>query len=239
MAKSSSRATPRRAAAASIFAAIARLFRFTTAFSAIVARDVVLEDIRQQVAAGAAHITFGDPDFFNGVGHALPLIEALHRGISGAHLRRDYQNRASAEHREHLATLRDTGCLFVTSAVESIDDAILDRWQRIIRAPIFSRRRGASAKLGLTAPADVCAVYALDDARKFLRASRFSSRARPRRKCRADPAGDSPADSRGLAPSGFGPTSGLVGPFDDSALAYPWNHADPRVDALCINFREL
>jgi hypothetical protein len=25
----------------------------------------------------------------------------------------------------------------------------------------------------------------------------------------------------------------LVGPFDPAALAYPWRHADPRVDALC------
>ena len=45
----------------------------------IVQRDVVLEDIRRQVAAGAEHITFGDPDFFNGPGHAMPIVEALHR----------------------------------------------------------------------------------------------------------------------------------------------------------------
>ena len=45
----------------------------------IVDREVVLADIRQQVTAGAQHITFGDPDFFNGVGHAVPLVEALHR----------------------------------------------------------------------------------------------------------------------------------------------------------------
>ncbi len=44
----------------------------------IVQRDIVLEDIRRQVAAGAAHITFGDPDFFNGPGHAIPIVEALH-----------------------------------------------------------------------------------------------------------------------------------------------------------------
>ena len=44
----------------------------------VVQRDIVLEDIRRQVAAGAAHITFGDPDFFNGPGHAIPIVEALH-----------------------------------------------------------------------------------------------------------------------------------------------------------------
>ena len=41
----------------------------------VVQQEVVLADIRQQVAAGAEHITFGDPDFFNGPGHAM-----AHRG---------------------------------------------------------------------------------------------------------------------------------------------------------------
>ena len=45
----------------------------------IVDRDIVLEDIRRQVEAGAEHITFGDPDFFNGPGHAIPLVEEFHR----------------------------------------------------------------------------------------------------------------------------------------------------------------
>ena len=45
----------------------------------IVQREVVLEDIRRQVAAGAQHITFGDPDFFNGIGHATELVRALQR----------------------------------------------------------------------------------------------------------------------------------------------------------------
>src|SRR5579871_4363707 len=37
----------------------------------VVQPEVVLNDIRQQVAAGARHVTFGDPDFFNGPAHAL------------------------------------------------------------------------------------------------------------------------------------------------------------------------
>ena len=45
----------------------------------IVQADVVIEDIRRQVSAGAEHITFGDPDFFNGPGHAMAIVEALHR----------------------------------------------------------------------------------------------------------------------------------------------------------------
>ena len=45
----------------------------------VVQPDVVLADIRQQVSAGAEHITFGDPDFFNGPTHAIRIVDALHR----------------------------------------------------------------------------------------------------------------------------------------------------------------
>jgi radical SAM superfamily enzyme YgiQ (UPF0313 family) len=91
----------------------------------IVQRDVVLEDIRRQVAAGAEHITFGDPDFFNGIGHALAIVRALREEFPD--LTYDVTIKIShlQEHAEHLPTLRDTGCLFVTSAVESLDDRVL------------------------------------------------------------------------------------------------------------------
>src|SRR5216683_5233313 len=45
----------------------------------VVEREIVLEDIRQQIAAGARHITFGDPDFFNGPSHAISIVKAMHR----------------------------------------------------------------------------------------------------------------------------------------------------------------
>src|ERR1700675_2028180 len=93
----------------------------------IVSRDVVMADVRQQVAAGAQHISFGDPDFFNGIRHAMELIEAFHAEFPGV----TYDVTIKIEHlrkqEQHLARLRDTGCLFVISAVESVDDAILER----------------------------------------------------------------------------------------------------------------
>jgi hypothetical protein len=92
----------------------------------IVQPEVVLADIRQQVAAGAQHITFGDPDFFNGPGHAIPLVEALHREFP--HL--TYDVTIKVEHlrqqARHLPTLKETGCLFITSAVEALDERILE-----------------------------------------------------------------------------------------------------------------
>ena len=44
----------------------------------VVQRDVVLDDIRQQIDQGASHVTFGDPDFFNGPTHAMRIVEQLH-----------------------------------------------------------------------------------------------------------------------------------------------------------------
>ena len=49
----------------------------------VVQPDVVLADIAAQVAAGAQHITFGDPDFFNGPTHAVRVVEALHAAHPG------------------------------------------------------------------------------------------------------------------------------------------------------------
>ena len=45
--------------------------------------DVVLGDVRAQIAAGAQHISFGDPDFFNGPSHAKRIVERRARECPG------------------------------------------------------------------------------------------------------------------------------------------------------------
>jgi radical SAM superfamily enzyme YgiQ (UPF0313 family) len=91
----------------------------------VVSPEVVLADVSAQVAAGAEHITFGDPDFFNGPTHATRIIRALHDAHPGV----TYDVTIKVEHllkrRDLLPLLRETGCLFVTSAVESLDDRVL------------------------------------------------------------------------------------------------------------------
>lgn len=93
----------------------------------VVAAETVLEDIRRQVAAGAGHITFGDPDFFNGPSHGVRIVEALH----AEHPDLTYDVTIKVEHllkhRDLLPVLARTGCLFVTTAVESTEDLVLER----------------------------------------------------------------------------------------------------------------
>ncbi len=91
----------------------------------VVPEQVVLADVRQQVEAGARHITFGDPDFLNGVGHAMKIAQQLH----AAHHRVTFDITTKIEHvlryRRHFPELRDLGCIFVVSAVESLSDRVL------------------------------------------------------------------------------------------------------------------
>lgn len=96
----------------------------------VVQPDVVLADVAAQVAAGAQHITFGDPDFFNGPKHAARVIEALHDAHPGLTYDVTIKVEHLLRHRELLPRLRDTGCLFVTSAVESLDDRVLARLEK-------------------------------------------------------------------------------------------------------------
>src|SRR5262249_14517705 len=87
-----------------------------------VSRQIVLADIRQQVAAGARHVTFGDPDFLNGPTHALKLCRELHAEFP--ELTFDFT--AKIEHlereRERLAEFAELGCLYIISAAESLSD---------------------------------------------------------------------------------------------------------------------
>ena len=91
-----------------------------------VPRDLVLADAEQQIAAGASHLTFADPDFLNGPRHAIELARELHR----RHPHVSFDATIKVEHLlqqprlvEELGRL---GGLFVVSAFESVNDRVLE-----------------------------------------------------------------------------------------------------------------
>jgi radical SAM superfamily enzyme YgiQ (UPF0313 family) len=198
----------------------------------VVQREVVLEDIRRQVAAGARHITFGDPDFFNGPTHAMRIVEAFHAEFPDVTYDATIKIQHLKLHRDLLRPLRDTGCLFVTSAVESIDDAVLAKleknhtrrdffevaeWMReagLNLQPTFiafmpwTTREGYGALLRALAELELVENTApVQLALRLLvtQGSRLLELDDIRR---------------------------VIGPFDPKALVYPWVHSDPAVDSL-------
>jgi len=91
----------------------------------IVPVETVLADIEQQVAMGATHVTFGDPDFLNGPGHARRIVEALHNRFPSLTYDVTIKVEHLVDHSDLLGLLKTTGCLWITSAVESFDDRVL------------------------------------------------------------------------------------------------------------------
>jgi len=82
---------------ASIFAGTARLCRCTTARFAWSNAKSFLQISSSRLLAGARHITFGDPDFFNGPAHALSIVEAMHREFPELSYDVTIKNRTPAE----------------------------------------------------------------------------------------------------------------------------------------------
>ena len=90
-----------------------------------VPREIVLADIRQQVEAGARHVTFGDPDFLNGPTHALAVARELHAEWPDVTFDVTAKIEHLLRHRAHLPALAAAGCLFIVSAAESLSDTVL------------------------------------------------------------------------------------------------------------------
>lgn len=93
----------------------------------IVAEDDVLRDVDRVVDLGARHVTFADPDFFNGVHHSLRVVRAMHRRHPDLTFDCTVKVEHVLRHTDVWGELAQSGCLFVVSAFESTDDATLAR----------------------------------------------------------------------------------------------------------------
>lgn len=199
----------------------------------VVQKEVVLEDIRQQVQAGAEHVTFGDPDFFNGVGHSLAIVQELHR----RHPEITYDVTIKIEHllkhQQHLPRLRDTGCLFVTSAVEAVDDRILALLDKGHTRLDFVSVAQLFADVGLVLNPTFVAFTpwtTLEGYRDLLRAMADLNLVESVAPIQLGMRLLITANSRLLELTDI---RNWVGQFDRDSLAYPWRHHDPHMDELC------
>lgn len=202
----------------------------------VVQRDVVLDDVANQVAAGAEHITFGDPDFFNGPAHAMAVVTALHHDFPQVSYDVTIKVEHLLQHADLLPRLRQTGCALVTTAVESFDERILE---------IFDKRHSIDDVIQV--------VHALRDLGigfnpTFVAFTPWTSRQGyveflTTLRQLGLVANVSPVQYaiRLLIPSGsklldLAEVRELVGDdFDPQRLAYRWRHPDPSVDQLFVD----
>jgi radical SAM superfamily enzyme YgiQ (UPF0313 family) len=198
----------------------------------LVQRETVLADIAQQIEAGARHITFGDPDFLNAVPHSLAIVEALHARWPAVTYDATIKVEHLIEHAALLPRLRETGCIFVTSAFESCNDAILATLEKgHTRADMVAALAAAEAAGLPVRPTWVAFTpwTSMDDVIEmldFIVEQGLTRHVQPVQ-----------YGLRLLLPPGSPlilrlRAEGRLGPFDPAGLTYTWRAEDPRVDAL-------
>jgi radical SAM superfamily enzyme YgiQ (UPF0313 family) len=194
--------------------------------------DLVMADVRAQVAAGAEHITFGDPDFFNGPTHASRLIEQLAAEFPGLTYDATIKIEHLLAHADLLPQLQRTGCLFVTSAVESVDDEVLAKLRKghtradFIRAAALCRDAGVMLVPTFVAftPWTTAAGY-LDLLRQIASLDLVEHVAPIQFAIRLLVTADS-------ALLDLPEIRDAVDAYDPQSLTWPWRHHDSGIDAL-------
>lgn len=198
----------------------------------VVPVDVVMSDIRAQVAAGARHISFGDPDFLNGPTHARRVIRALHAEFPNLTYDVTIKIEHIIAHGRLLPDLAATGCLFVTTAVEAVDDQILARLDKghtradFVQAVALLRGAGLGVAPTFVPFTPWTTVAGYVDLLDMLVEQKLVESVPPVQ-----------LTIRLLVPRGsylfrLPGFDALVGEFDEDVLGYPWTHENASVDAL-------
>lgn len=194
--------------------------------------ETVLADIAQQVNAGAQHITFGDPDFLNGPGHARKIARALHERFPSVTF--DFTTKVEhiLEHPDLIAELAGYGATFVVSAFESTSDWVLSKLHKGHTVADMERALCTLRDAGI-APQPTWMPFtpwtSLDDYLHLL------GWIRVQQLIPYVPAVQ--LSIRMLVPPGSAllddaDVDAWTGPLDAENFTYRWDHPDPRVDEL-------
>jgi radical SAM superfamily enzyme YgiQ (UPF0313 family) len=198
----------------------------------VIQREIVIDDIRQQIAQGASHVTFGDPDFLNGPTHAMRIVEMLHAEFPQVTYDATIKIEHLLKHRDLLRPLRDTGCLFITTAVESLDDVMLAKLEKNHTRRDFFETVALARDAGLALQPTFLAFTpwtTMENYRDLLRVLRDLELVESVPSVQLALRLLITSSSRLLE---LDDIRSIVGAFDRNLLIYPWKHADAQVDAV-------
>ncbi|HEX6123460.1 MAG TPA: CUAEP/CCAEP-tail radical SAM protein, partial [Ktedonobacterales bacterium] len=198
----------------------------------VVPRAVVLADIRAQVAAGARHITFGDPDFLNGPGHALALARALHAEFPDVTFDATIKVEHILERRALFPELAALGCAFVVTAVESLGEEVLRHLRKGHTRADVAEALAVLDAAGIPMRPTLVAFTPWTTRRDYLDVLDFIEEHDLIE--HVDPV---QYTIRLLVPPGSALLTDetareWLGTLDEAALSYQWAHPDPALDAL-------
>ncbi len=204
----------------------------------IVDAGAVLADVAQQIDAGAEHITFGDPDFLNGVHHSRRIVQTLHERFPSV----TFDCTVKVEHilrfEELWGELAAAGCLFVVSAFESVDETtlhLLDKGHTVAdmaRAVEVVRAHGIEIRPTWMPFTPWTTLEQLQDLLEFVAVHDLVGNVDPVQ-----------YTIRLLVPEGSlllrDPVHAEFAAFDPARGAHPWAHPDPAIDELQVRLAAL
>ncbi len=205
----------------------------------IVPEDVVVADIESVVAAGARHITFGDPDFLNGPQHSRRVVAAMHKRWPDLTFDCTVKVEHILRHRELWPDLAAAGCLFVVSAFETVNDETLARLDKghttadAAEAVALLRGYGIEVRPSFLPFSPWTTLDEVADIVDFVAALDLVPNVDPVQ-----------YTIRLLVPEGslLEPVltaEGRLGRYDTERLTWTWSSEDPAVDALHIRLAAL
>lgn len=201
--------------------------------------DLVMADIGQLVAAGAGHITFADPDFLSGPAHARRIVAAFAERFPGISFDVTTKVEHVLAHPGLWSEMRAAGCSFVVSAVECLNDGILELLDKghtgamageavaLLRSHGIEPRPSFLPFTPWTAPHDVLDILefvAEHDLIPNVDAVQYSLRL-------LLPEGSLLLDVPEMLP--------FLDEYDAAALTNRWHAADPAVDQLQADLARL
>ena len=205
----------------------------------VVPQEVVLEDIRRQVRAGATHITFGDPDFLNGPNHSLRVVRAMHEEFPSL----TFDFTAKVEHLlnrgESLPEFSNAGCLFIITAVESLSDRVLTILDKrhtredVVSAMQLVRDAGIAPRPTWVSFTPWTTIDDFLEVLEFVETNGLIDNIDPVQYSirLLIPPGSWLADHEETLPH--------RGPLDEAAFTYRWTHSDARMDQLQKDIAQL
>jgi radical SAM superfamily enzyme YgiQ (UPF0313 family) len=198
----------------------------------IVEPETVLHDIDNLVSSGARHVTFGDPDFFNGAAHAMKVLRAANDRHPGLTFDVTIKVEHLLQHRHLLAELAERNVLFVTSAFESTNDEVLALLDKGHTRRDMHTALELCREVGLdvhpswlpftpwTTAGDLAEIFSFIDEFDLFEVTEPVQLAIRL----LIPRGSLVLDIPGVRD--------LVGDYDEEALSYLWTSSDPAVDEL-------
>jgi radical SAM superfamily enzyme YgiQ (UPF0313 family) len=205
----------------------------------VIQADIVIADVRAQVAAGARHITFGDPDFFNGIGHAERIVRTFAEEFRGVTYDVTIKVEHLLKHADRLALLVGTGCAFVTTAVESVDDAVLAKLEKGHTRADFERAVDLCRNAGVVLAPTFVPFTPWTTRSGYLDLLHTIDRLEL-----VEHVAPIQLAIRLLIPQGsrmleLEEVRAVTGGFDPRSLTYPWVHTEAAVDALQSELTQL